>query len=303
MKHFLSAIAITSTLLLTQGCSVSPKAEEKPVAPTKQDESHSMGNEETPSSTQSNPQEGHSMSDMKHGEQSSLAQAKLTAPKDITPNKLVPLVINVQDSAGKAIAQFDRFQEKLMHLIVVSDDLQFFSHLHPTYKENGRFEVEANFPKSGSYTLFSDYKPAGKPEQVSVLKTQVPGNSPSAPPIDLNTTKTFADTKANLTFSQPTLKAGQEVMLVFNLQEVTSNQPIKDLQPYLGERGHLVIVKQTSPLTEAAYIHAHAHAMKNMPPGEVHFMTSFPQPGKYKLWGQFNRNGRIVTADFWINVL
>ncbi len=303
MKHFLSAIAITSTLLLTQGCSVSPKAEEKPVAPTKQDESHSMGNEETPSSTQSNPQEGHSMSDMKHGEQSSLAQAKLTAPKDITPNKLVPLVINVQDSAGKAIAQFDRFQEKLMHLIVVSDDLQFFSHLHPTYKENGRFEVEANFPKSGSYTLFSDYKPAGKPEQVSVLKTQVPGNSPSAPPIDLNTTKTFADTKANLTFSQPTLKAGQEVMLVFNLQEVTSNQPIKDLQPYLGERGHLVIVKQSSPLTKADYIHAHAHAMKNIPPGEVHFMTNFPQPGKYKLWGQFNRNGRIVTADFWINVL
>ncbi|HEY9606147.1 MAG TPA: hypothetical protein V6C85_31360, partial [Allocoleopsis sp.] len=140
MKHFLSAIsfagalraiAITSTLLLTQGCSGSPKAEEKPVAPTKQHEGHSMGNGDTPSSTQSNPHQGHSMGDMEHGEQSSLAQAKLTAPKDITPNKLVPLVINVQDSAGKAITKFDTFQEKLMHLIVVSDDLQFFSHIHP----------------------------------------------------------------------------------------------------------------------------------------------------------------------------
>ncbi|HEY9601998.1 MAG TPA: hypothetical protein V6C85_10335 [Allocoleopsis sp.] len=310
MKQFLSAIsfagalraiAITSTLLLTQGCSVSPKAEEKPVAPTQQHESHSMGNEETHSSDQSNSHEGHSMDDMGHGEQSSLAQAKLTTPKDITPNKPVPLVINVQDSGGKAITKFDTFQEKLMHLIVVSDDLQFFSHIHPNYKENGRFEVEASFPASGSYTLFSDYKPARQNEQVSVLNTQVPGNSPSAPPIDLNTTKTFADTKANLTFSQPTLKAGQEVTLTFNLKQTSNNQPITDLQPYLGERGHLVILKQSSPLTKANYIHA--HAMKDTPAAQVSFMTSFPTPGKYKLWGQFNRNGKIVVADFWVNVL
>lgn len=304
MKPFVTTIATVATLLLAQGCSSFVQSREMSnSAATKQHEGHSMGNEETPNSAQSNPHGGHSMGDRHDGKQPSFAQAKLAAPRDITPNSPVPLVIDVRDSDEKAIAQFDRFQEKLMHLIVVSDDLQFFSHLHPTYQENGRFEVEANFPKSGSYTLFSDYKPAGKPEQVSVLKTQVSGNSPAPPAIDLNRTKTFADTQVNLKFSQPTLKAGQEVMLIFNLQEVTSNQPIKDLQPYLGERGHLVIVKQSSPLTQADYIHAHAHAMKNMPPGEVHFMTSFPQPGKYKLWGQFNRNGRIVTADFWVNVL
>ncbi|BCL38001.1 hypothetical protein [Nostoc sp. MS1] len=32
------------------------------------------------------------------------------------------------------------------------------------------------------------------------------------------------------------------------------------------------------------------------------YITKFPKPGKYKLWGQFNRNGKIVTADFWVNV-
>ena len=121
-----------------------------------------------------------------------------------------------------------------MHLIVVSDDLQFFSHLHPNYKENGCFEVEATFPASGKYTLFSDYKPASQKEEVSVLKTQVPGSSLSTPPIDLNTTKTFADTKINLTFSQPTLKVGQEITLTFNLKQTSNNQPITDLQSYLG---------------------------------------------------------------------
>ncbi len=76
---------------------------------------------------------------------------------------------------------------------------------------------------------------------------------------------------------------------------------IKDLQPYLGEKGHLVIIKNSQKLTKSDYIHA--HALKNSPTGEIDFATSFPQPGKYKLWLQFNRNGKINTADFWVNVL
>lgn len=255
-----------------------------------------------------------SMGGMQHGEksnnsheghstptQTTTTQAKLTASTDIVPKMPVKLSIDVRDAAGKAIANFDTFQENLMHLIVVSDNLQFFSHLHPTYKGNGSFEVEANFPLSGSYTLFSDYKPSGQKEQVSVMKKQVAGGNLPATVIDFNSTKIFGDTKANLAFSQPKVKAGEEVTLIFNLQKKSNNQPVKDLQPYLGERGHLVILKQSSPLTRADYIHA--HAMKNGPDGQVQFMTSFPQPGKYKLWGQFNRNGKIVIANFWVNVL
>ncbi len=241
------------------------------------------------------------MSGMEMPGLSETAIAKLTAPPSITPNTPVPLVIEIKDQSGKAFANFDTFQTKLMHLIVVSDNLQFFSHIHPEYKTNGRFEVEYNFPLVGKYTLFSDYKPSGQKEQVSVLKTQVSGNSLITPKIDLNLTKTFADTKVNLTFSEPTIRAGKEVTLIFNLQQTSNNQPITDLQPYLGEQGHLVILKQSSSLTRADYIHA--HAMKDTPAGKVQFMTTFPQPGKYKLWGQFNRHGKIVTADFWVNVI
>lgn len=228
-------------------------------------------------------------------------QAKLKVPNIITPNKNIPIVIGVQDSDGKAIANFDTFQEKLMHLILVSDDLQFFSHLHPTYKENGQFEVTASFPQAGNYTFFSDYKPAGQTEQISVLKTQVPGNSIAAPGINLNRSKTFNDTKVNLAVSEPTVKAGKEVTLMFKLEDASNNQPLTDLQPYLGEKGHLVILRQSTSLKVEDYIHA--HALKDAPAGQVHFMTSFPQPGKYKLWGQFNRNGKIITADFWIDAV
>lgn len=243
----------------------------------------------------------HSATEQKVSGMVESVQAKLTVPEEITPNQSVTLKIDVQDKSGKAIAQFDIFQEKLMHLIAVSDDFRVFQHLHPTYKGNGGFEVETNFPQPGNYTLFSDYKPSGQTEQVSILTTKIPGKIPDLPKRDLNQTKTFGDIKINLTLSQPLPKIGKEVTLTFNLQQASNNQSITDLQPYLGEKGHLVILKQSSPLTKVNYIHA--HAMKDSPEGQVQFMTTFPQPGRYKLWGQFNRNGKIVVADFWVNVV
>ncbi|MBD0362706.1 MAG: hypothetical protein ICV55_08060 [Coleofasciculus sp. C3-bin4] len=306
MKLFVTAlaksavgIALTSTFLFTQGCSSQVKSGEtsassaSKVASANHHEGHGRGDSITPGVGEKH-HSGHSES------APTTALAKLTVPSQITPKTSVPLVIEVRDKDGKAIANFDKFQEKLMHLIVVSDDLQYFNHIHPTYKGNGRFEVQTNFPYPGSYTLFSDYKPAGKSEQVSVLKAQVPGKSPAPSKIDLTTTKTLGNTKANLKLSQTPIKTGKEVNLIFHLQDAASNQPLNDLQPYLGERGHLVILKQSSPLSEADYIHA--HALKDTPADEVHFITNFPTPGKYKLWGQFNRNGKIVTADYWVNV-
>ena len=188
-----------------------------------------------------------------------------------------------------------------MHLIAVSDDLQVFQHLHPIYKGNGRFEVETQFPQSGNYTLFSDYQPAGQTEQVSVLKTQVAGNNSPTAEVNWSRTKTFNETTVGFAPNQATIRAGQEVVLRFNLQDATSYQPITDLQPYLGEKGHLVILRQSSELTRENYIHA--HAVHDTPGNQVYFATRFPQPGRYKLWGQFNRNSEIITADFWVEVV
>ncbi|MEA5594091.1 hypothetical protein [Rivularia sp. UHCC 0363] len=303
MKRILTALAITS-IAITAGCaskvSSSPTVNNNTtVADVNPHEGHNMGGSMTPE-TKENPHGGHGGHSSDSKLEAANATTKLTVPDKINVNTPVALGIDIKDRQGKSIANFDKFQEKLMHLIVVSDDFESFNHIHPTYKGNGRFEVQADFPKPGGYTLFSDYKVAGKAEQVSTLTVQVPGTNPSKPKIDLATNKTFGNTKANLKLSQPNIKAGQEVHLIFNLLDANSNQPPNDLQNYLGEKGHLVILKQSAPLTEANYIHA--HALRDTPPGEIHFITSFPQPGKYKMWGQFNRNGKIVTADYWVDV-
>lgn len=286
MKTLITAIATTATLLFIQSCSTLPNAEEPSTAVSAEQHLTQTGNHE-----------GHSMNDAGETKTNTAIQAKLTVPKTVAVNASIPLLINIQDATGKPIDKFDVSHEQLMHLIVVSDDLQFFDHLHPRYDGNGRFTIKAQLPRAVGYTLFSDYKPTGQPAQVSTLKTQVPGDSASSLDVNFKRSQTFTNTKVNLELPTETVKAGEEVAVTFNLKSL-NNQPVTDLQPYMGEQGHLVILRQSASLTSADYIHA--HAIKGTTLGKVQFVTSFPKPGLYKLWGQFNRNGEIVTADFWV---
>ncbi len=251
------------------------------------------------SNTSGNPGQFHASGDH-HQPLEPQTQAKLVSANPVSPNQPVPVTLVIEDKQGQAISSFDVFQEKLMHLIVVSDDLQSFQHIHPTYQQNGRFEVMATFPRSGPYTLFSDYKPAQQAEEVSTLKLEVSGPVALAREGDRRLTKTFGETKANLTRSPQNLKVGEAVTLNFNLQDAETGQPLSDLQPYLGERGHLVILRQSPSLSRSDYIHA--HPLPEDQAGQVQFQTVFSQAGNYKIWGQFKRNGQIVTTDFWLEV-
>ncbi len=304
MKISIIGTAILTPFLLIQGCASQIKTTQ--YSQQQQTASNPHKHDSASNSKSINPQQAtnNHQNQPTHelGRQESSTQAKLIVPKEIKSTQAVPLVINIQDKAGKAISDFETFQEKPMHLIVVSDDLRFFQHVHPTHKGNGHFEVNPDFPSSGSYTLFSDYKPVGQKEQVSAQKITIPGNVPLPTELEkFSNTKILADTKVSLKLPEKTLKAGKEVKISFDLQELKQNQAIKDLQPYLGEKGHLVIVKSSSPLTEVDYIHA--HALKESKDGQIHFISSFPSQGTYKVWLQFNRNGKVNTADFWLNAI
>ncbi|MEA5571699.1 hypothetical protein [Calothrix sp. UHCC 0171] len=294
MKISIIRAVILTTFFVIQGCSSKIKT-----IPGSQQTTATNSQEHDLASNSNN-----SSHHQQHQQQApaSSTQAKLIVPQKIKSTQAVPLAINIQDKSGKTVSNFDTFQEKQMHLIVVSDDLRFFQHVHPSHKGNGRFEVSPDFPAPGSYTLFSDYKPTGQQEQVSVQKITIPGEVPFPTTLEkFSHIKVLADTKVNLTLPTKKLIAGKEVKLSFNVQERKQNQPVKDLQPYLGEKGHLVILKSSSPLTTSDYIHA--HPLKDSRDGQINFTSSFPSPGTYKVWLQFNRNGKVKTADFWLNAI
>jgi ribosomal protein S10 len=307
MKILIIGTVILTPFLLIQGCDSQVKTTVKTNQVSQQQPASNPHKHDSASNSKSvNPQQvsNNNQNQQTHKQhlQTSSTKAKLIIPKEIKSTQAVPLAINIQDKTGKPVSNFDTFQEKQMHLIVVSDDLRFFQHVHPIHKGNGRFEVNPDFPSSGSYTLFSDYKPAGQKEQVSAQKIVIPGNVPLPTELEkFSNTKILADTKVNLKLPEKTLKAGKEVKISFDLQELKQIQPIKDLQPYLGEKGHLVIVKSSSPLTDSDYVHA--HALKESSNGQINFISTLPSKGTYKVWLQFNRNGKVNTADFWLNAI
>lgn len=227
-------------------------------------------------------------------------QAKMSVPDDIRPGKLFAIDIYIQDDKGRKIADFDIFQEKLMHLILVSDDLASFSHLHPEHQGSGHFQTTAILPSVGAYTLFSDYKPAGDREQVSVLKQRMKGTEKTSGVTDMKITeKVVQDTRVRMSLSPKKPKSNEDTIITFNLKQL-DGKPVTGLGPYLGEKGHLVVIRKSAPLTAKDYIHA--HAMKEGEASEIKFTTRFPDKDLYKLWCQFNNKGRILTADFWINI-
>src|SRR5579872_6665683 len=50
---------------------------------------------------------------------------------------------------------------KLLHLIIVSDDLEQFLHVHPALGGDGRFQIVQRFPVAALYHVYADGTPAG----------------------------------------------------------------------------------------------------------------------------------------------
>ncbi|MCG9883981.1 MAG: hypothetical protein MH825_00120 [Cyanobacteria bacterium] len=234
-----------------------------------------------------------------HGNHStSPTQATLRTRGTVAPGQPIAIEIAIAGADGQPITAFETFQEKQLHLIVVRDDLGEFIHVHPTDRGDGVFTLDLTVPTAGNYTLFADYKPTGQGEQVSALALAVPGADSAAPRVQDDRTRQINNTQVDLAIA-PAPQAGQSTTLTFEIKD-TNGQPATDLRPYLGERGHLVIVRQGEPRDRSAYLHA--HALGNTPPHQVSFHTQFPRAGTYRAWGQFQRGDRLITADFWINV-
>jgi hypothetical protein len=76
-----------------------------------------------------------------------------------------------------------------------------------------------------------------------------------------------------------------------------SDEPITNLQPYLGAMGHLVII------SEDGNDFVHAHPVEGATTsGPIAFEAHFPRPGIYGGWGQFQRAGVVLTVPFVIEV-
>ncbi|WP_028401570.1 hypothetical protein [Ectobacillus panaciterrae] len=245
----------------------------------------------------------HDMANMNHndsskGKQQVAVQTDWKFDHDPESNTTNQLTITIKDNNGKPISEFDVNHEKQMHLIVVSKDLSQYQHIHPTYKGNGVFTVPVTFPQGGPFQLIADFVPKGQSDTVQMHEVSVKGNKPA--PVSLTPDKALVKTVNGKEVElkiEGSLKANQETMLTFNFKDAKTKQPITDLQPYLGAVGHVVILNQDA----TKYLHVHPMDEKAKGPDAM-FHTTFPSPGMYKIWGEFQQNNKVFIVPFVVEV-
>ena len=200
----------------------------------------------------------------------------------------------VDAKSGATVRLFDVAHTKTFHLMIARKDLGWFVHEHPVAQPDGTFVWNGAIPKGGEYLVFADVAPKGKGSQVLGTTLRLQGSRSPNVPLTLSRR---ADVEGiDATLASGPIPVGRTVPLRFSLRDA-KGKPIRDLQPYLGAWGHLMIVHQDGK----AFVHSHP-ADAPTPPGVVEFNARFPRAGLYKAWAQFGRAGRIVTLPFVFRV-
>ncbi len=242
----------------------------------------------------------------------------------ITAGEEVALDIILKDGDGRIVRKLQTRHEKLLHLMMVSNDLSWFAHEHPQLRSDGTFSLASTFPRPGAYVLFSDFAPTGAAPQVAKSTIHVEGATPS--PVKLKAdsamTKRVDGYTVTITTSGP-VTAGEEVVVSYTLAH--DRKPVTDLELYLGALGHLIFI--SGDLEH--YVHSHplgaehdtaAHKDEERAIGRhrehdehggvarssksslVSFHARFPEAGLYKGWAQFQHQGRVITVPWVVDV-
>lgn len=133
-----------------------------------------------------------------------------------------------------------------------------------------------------------------------------------------NPTRSVLEDGTVLTWSRPAtnpLVAGEEAD--FHFVAVPPPGDTASLEPFLGMAAHAVVVRDDAKV----FIHlhplgtislaaqarltpsssggtSHAMSMATAAPDSLYFPYAFPQPGKYTVWVQVKRKGRVMTGSF-----
>lgn len=208
------------------------------------------------------------------------------------------LELSIPGGAGQPLKDFAVVHDAKVHLILIRDGLDRFDHLHLTPDAaTGVIKVKHTFPLGGTYHLFADHQPTGKQAVTAVGQVKVSGDAPAAAPLAPDAPGTLSGDGLTAKVSVEGAKAGQEATVRFELTDA-SGKAVADLEPYMGERGHLVVVSADA----TRYVHAHPAEGQAGAKNVVAFGAAFPQAGLYKGWGQFKRGGQVGVVPFVVRV-
>ena len=200
------------------------------------------------------------------------------------------------DHGGTVQTKFQPEQTKLMHFYLIRSDLTGFQHLHPSMNPAGTWTVTPAALTPGSYRMYVQFQPPGAadPLVLSRLLT-VPGTGSNATtPVPAPATTTTIDGYTITVSGTPT--AGTASMLT--LRFARGGKPVTDLQPYLDTFAHITAIRAGT--LAFAHLHPEGETATGAGGPDLHLHAELPQPGSYRIFIQFQTNGRLHTAQLTV---
>jgi hypothetical protein len=207
----------------------------------------------------------------------------------------------------------------LMHLFLVRwPEMDRVFHLHPEQTATGYFETAAPSIPRGNYRIYGDIVHDSGLAETAVGEVSLPdvtGKPVSGDDADGPSLPAGGYSMIWLHDQSKPIVATQVQLFAF---EITGpdGKAVNDLEPYMGMGGHAEFIK------EDGSVFAHVHptgsvpmaavnvaspaammAMHETKPGPVvSFPYGIPTPGKYRVFVQMKRAGRVETGTFEVVV-
>lgn len=229
--------------------------------------------------------ESHSEDSHGHEEETSMESEIVVTVKEEEEGHLL---LTLADTKGNPVTDLAISHEKLLHLIIVDDHLEQYVHLHPEEVGRGQFKVSHSL-KTGNYKAFVDIAPKGfnyevEPVTFTIGSPTIDDHGHASLQVDEELSKVVDGNKVTLEMTE--LVVGQPVTLTFDVKG-------GDIEPYLGAMGHVVILDEEAE----EYVHVHPTDEE-----KTIFETQFSRPGIYKIWAEFQQDGKVTAYPFVIEV-
>lgn len=207
------------------------------------------------------------------------------------------LHFRILDAEGAPVMRYTENHDKLLHLIVVRNDLARFQHLHPVLHTDGTWSATVDASRGGDYRVFADFTPEGGAAVTLGANLHVAGRYDPRP---LPPAALTAEVDGYEVVLGGAPRSGESSTLTLSVRR--DGTPVTDLQPYLGAYGHLVALRAS----DLAYLHVHPEGGPGdggtSPGPGIAFSTTFPSAGDYRLYLDFQHDDVVRTAEFTVAV-
>ena len=215
----------------------------------------------------------------------------------------------------------------LMHLFLVRwPEMDRVYHLHPDQKATGYFEAGLPSLAKGNYRLYGDIvhdtgfaeTAVGEASLPDVSGRPISGDDAGGVTVPVNDASFPLESGYRMVWTHDKTKpVAATALTLFSFSIVgPDGKPVTDLEPYMGMGGHAEFIKEdgsvfahvhpSGSVSMASVAVASAQTMMGMHEGapgtSVSFPYGVPTPGKYRIFVQMKRAGKVETGAFALTV-